>query len=107
MNTIYWAENFASEVLPLKQRESGALPDQPTIFNKDMKLHLTFTETDFTNFKEFEKSVKKQLGDNTYIGTDCLCFYFAYPKELVSMLRPLSPYKQLEFDLESSLPDKK
>ena len=72
-----------------------------------MKLHLTFEEKDFVSLREFDKAVKRQLGTHTYVGTDCLCIYFDYPKELAAMLRPFSLVKQLEFDLESSLPDAK
>jgi hypothetical protein len=70
-----------------------------------MKLNLKFEERDFENMKSFEKAVKKQLGPNVYVGTDSLCFYFDYTKELVQRLRPYSPNNQLEFDLESSLPN--
>ena len=72
-----------------------------------MKLNLTFKETDFESMRAFEKAVKQQLGQNVYVGTDSLCFYFDYPKKLVAMLRPNPADKQLEFELESSLPDKK
>lgn len=71
-----------------------------------MKVMLTFNESDFEGFRNFEKSVKKQLGNNVYVGTDSLCLYFDYPKELRDMLRPFPPKTQLEFELESSLPDK-
>lgn len=70
-----------------------------------MKLHLKFEENDFDSMRSFEKAVKKQLGPNVYVGTDSLCFYFEYSKELAQRLRPYSPNKQLEFDLESSLPN--
>jgi hypothetical protein len=69
-----------------------------------MKLELKFKETDFDSFRSFEKAVKKQLGDKIYVGTNSLCLYFDYPKELVEMLRPYPPTKQLEFVLESSNP---
>ncbi len=69
-----------------------------------MKLHLKFEKPDFESMKAFEKAVKKQLGQNVYVGTDSLCFYFDYPKELSQCLRPLCPHNQLEFNLESSLP---
>jgi len=72
-----------------------------------MQVHLKFGESDFENMRSFEKAVKQQLGSATYVGTDSLCFYFDYPKELVAMLRPFPSVKQLEFDLESSLPDAK
>ncbi len=69
-----------------------------------MKLNLTFEKSDFLNFKAFEKSVQKQLGNNVYVGTNSLCLYFDYPKEMVSMLRPYPENPQLEFELESSRP---
>lgn len=69
-----------------------------------MKVELKFKETDFENFRTFEKSVKKQLGNNVYVGTNSLCLYFDYPTSLVDMLRPYPQTKQLEFNLESSLP---
>lgn len=72
-----------------------------------MKLNLKFEEKDFENMRAFEKAVKKQLGNNVYVGTNNLCFFFEYPKELTAMLRPFPPNKQLEFELESSLPDQK
>lgn len=72
-----------------------------------MKVTLKFEEKDFENMRVFEKAVKKQLGNNVYVGTNNLCFFFDYPKELVAMLRPFPPAVQLEFDLESSLPDAK
>ncbi len=69
-----------------------------------MKIHLKFNDADFESFRSFEKSVKKQLGNNVYVGTNSLGLYFDYPKELADMLRPYPPTKQLEFDLESSTP---
>lgn len=69
-----------------------------------MKLELKFNESDFDSFKSFEKSVKKQFGNKVYVGTNSLCLYFDYPKELVDMLRPYPQTKQLEFVLESSTP---
>lgn len=69
-----------------------------------MKLELKFNESDFESFRAFEKAVKKQLGNNVYVGTNSLCFYFDYPKEMSDMLRPYPQTKQLEFVLESSLP---
>ena len=72
-----------------------------------MKLHLKFEESDFENLRAFEKAIRKQVGNNVYVGTDSLCVYFEYSKELKAMLRPMPPQVQLEFDLESSLPDKK
>ena len=68
-----------------------------------MKLKLQFNENDFHDMRSFEKAVKKQLGDKVYVGTDSLCFYFDYTKELKGMLKPYPPVKQLEFELESSL----
>lgn len=72
-----------------------------------MKVHLKLEDADFQNLRAFEKAVKRQLGSNVYVGTDSLQVYFDYPKELVAMLRPFPATKQLEFDLESSLPDAK
>lgn len=69
-----------------------------------MKLELKFNESDFDSFKSFEKSVKKQLGNKVYVGTNSLCLYFDYTKELSDMLRPYPQTKQLEFVLESSTP---
>jgi len=57
--------------------------------------------------RAFDKAVKRQLGPNVYVGTDSLCFYFDFPNELRAMLRPHPAQVQLEFDLESSLPDAK
>ncbi len=73
-----------------------------------MTLNLKFEENDFETLRSFDKAVKRQLGPNVYVGTDSLCFYFDYPKELSAMLRPFAPKGgQLEFTLESSLPDAK
>jgi len=72
-----------------------------------MKLNLKFNKEDFESLRSFEQSVKKQLGNNVYVGTNSLCFYFDYPKELVSMLRPFPEKEQFEFELESSRPDSK
>lgn len=72
-----------------------------------MKVSLKFEEKDFETLRTFEKAVKRQLGNNVYVGTDSLCLYFDYPQELVARLRPLYHGTQLEFELESSLPDKK
>jgi len=72
-----------------------------------MKVHLTFEKSDFADFRTFEKAVKRQLDSNVYVGTNSLCLYFDYPKELCEMLRPFPPSEQLEFDLESSCPDER
>jgi hypothetical protein len=72
-----------------------------------MTLNLKFEEKDFETLRTFDKAVKRQLGENVYVGTDSLCFYFDFPKELVARLRPLYKGNQLEFTLESSLPDAK
>lgn len=72
-----------------------------------MKINLKFDRADFENMRSFEKAVKKQLGNNVYVGTDCLSLYFPYSKELGAMLRPFPQVEQFEFDLESSLPDQK
>jgi len=84
-----------------------------------MKLHLTFEEKDFENMRAFEKAVKRQLGNDVYVGANSVCFYFDFPKELSAMLRPFAPGPgshpnklasekcPFEFDLESSLPDAK
>lgn len=66
-----------------------------------MKVILHFELKDFNNFKLFEKSVKNQLGQNCYVGTDSLCLYFDYPKELKEMLRPYPPETNLNFLLDS------
>lgn len=72
-----------------------------------MKLNLKFEKSDFDSLRTFDKAVKKQLGNNVYTGTNSLCLYFDYPKELAAMLRPFPPSEQFEFILESSLPDQK
>jgi hypothetical protein len=69
-----------------------------------MQVTLQFTEQDFKDLKSFEKAVQKQLGSNVYVGTDSLCLYFDYPKELKSMLRPFPDKQQLQFTLNSSKP---
>ena len=72
-----------------------------------MQVQLQFNDEDFANMRAFEKAVRRQLGNNVYVGTDSLCLYFDYPRELSAMLRPFPPSKQYEFTLESSLPDDK
>ena len=75
--------------------------------SETMTLNLKFEEKDFETLRAFDKAVKRQLGENVYTGTDSLCLYFDYPKELVARLRPMYNGTQLEFTLESSLPDAK
>jgi len=70
-----------------------------------MKVQLKFEEGDFANMRTLEKAVRRQLGTNVYVGTNSLCLYFEYPKEMAAMLRPFPEKKQFEFELESSLPD--
>jgi hypothetical protein len=82
------------------QRESGC-------HSETMTLNLKFEEKDFETLRAFDKAVKRQLGENVYTGTDSLCFYFDYCPEMVARLRPLYRGNQLEFTLESSLPDSK
>lgn len=73
-----------------------------------MTLNLKFEEKDFETLRTFDKAVKRQLGSNVYVGTDSLSFYFDYPPALVARLRPMRQEgNQLEFTLESSLPDAK
>lgn len=73
-----------------------------------MKLQLTFKAEDFESLRAFEKAVRRQLGNNVYVGSDSLCFFFDYPKQLAAQLRPFAPEpQQMEFELESSLPDAK
>jgi hypothetical protein len=67
---------------------------------------LKFEEKDFENFRAFEKAVKKQLGSDVYVGSDSLCWYFPFSKELSARLRPHCENKQLEFKLDSFQPDK-
>lgn len=69
-----------------------------------MVVNLKFEKSDFDSMRSFEKSVQQQLGNNIYVGTDSLCLYFDYPKELKDMLRPYPPKEQLEFTLTSSHP---
>ena len=66
-----------------------------------MNIMLEFKRSDFESFKAFEKSVKTQLGSNVYVGSDSLCLYFDYPKELRDMLRPNPQHEQLIFELGS------
>lgn len=75
--------------------------------SETMTLTLKFEEKDFETLRTFDKAVKRQLGPNVYTGTDSLCFYFEYTKELKERLRPNCSHVQLEFTLESSLPDSK
>jgi hypothetical protein len=70
-----------------------------------MEINLKFAEKDFDSMKSFQSAVQKQLGNNVYVGTDSLCLYFDFPKQLVAMLRPMPKDVQLEFTLKSSKPD--
>ena len=69
-----------------------------------MELLLKFELKDFENFKSFEKAVKKQLGNNVFVGTDSMAVYFDYSPQLKAMLRPYPETKQLEFVLTASHP---
>jgi hypothetical protein len=89
-----------------------------------MKLTLTLTKKDLESLRSLESAVKRQYG-NVYVGTNNFCVYFDYPKELCALLRPApgntfldsAPLKELltkldsgetlNFEVESSLPDKK
>lgn len=85
-----------------------------------MKLSLKFKQSDFESLRVFEKAVRNQLG-KVYVGTNSLCFYVEYPKELCALLRPkegnsyldvdklseLLQKEQLEFELDSFCPDEK
>ena len=64
-------------------------------------MNLKFEVKDFDSFKAFEKAVQKQVGNNVYVGSDSLCVYYEYPKELKAMLRPYAEKQQLEFTLTS------
>jgi hypothetical protein len=66
-----------------------------------MKVLLSFKPTDFATLRTFSTACEKQLGKNCYAGTDSLCIYFDYPKELKAMLRPYPPKEQLQFELSS------
>lgn len=66
-----------------------------------MKFLVEFKKEDFSSMRDFTKAVQKQLGNNCYVGTDSLCLYFDYPKELRDMLRPNPPHEQLIFELGS------
>ena len=75
-------------------------------FEKDRPFvaHLIYIkDEDFRDLKSFEKAVKAQLGKNVYVGTDSLCFYFDFPRDLANMLRPFPTEKQYEFELESKI----
>jgi hypothetical protein len=67
------------------------------LLNNIMKLQ--FTERDFKSFSDFEKAVKRQLGDTTYVGTEHLVVKWEYPKVLKEMLRPYPKEFQSEFEL--------
>ncbi len=70
-------------------------------------LKLKFEEKDFQTFRSFENAVERQAGSNVYVGTDSLCLYFDYPKELKAMLRPFPEKMCFEFELEASRSDRK
>ncbi len=71
-----------------------------------MTINLKFQEADFESMRSLEKAIKKQLGQNVYVGTNSMCLYFDYPPAMVAMIRPFPKEIQLEFTLDSSLPDK-
>lgn len=64
-----------------------------------MKIKLELTESDFKDFRSFEKALKKRFGENTYVGTDSLVFSVEYPKELKAMLRPYPETPTYQFEL--------
>ena len=74
-----------------------------------MQVQLQFQDSDFENMRAFEKAVKRQLGNNVYVGCNSLCLYFGFPKEFSAKLRPFAPKSDggMEVTLESSLPDAK
>lgn len=67
-----------------------------------MQVKVTFKPEDFKTMRTFESAVRRQLGKNVYVGTDSMCIYLDYPKELKAMLRPFPPAQQLEFTLDST-----
>lgn len=72
-----------------------------------MQVQLKFQDSDFETHRKFEAAVKRQLGNNVYVGSDSLCLYFDFTKELSARLRPFAPKGEIDVTLESSLPDAK
>ncbi len=64
---------------------------------KSLTVTLKFSEKDFKSFRDFENSMKRQLGQETYVGTDSCTVLVEYPNNLKAMLRPFPEKPQLEF----------
>lgn len=67
-----------------------------------MKVTLTFEKKDFATLREFGKAVERQCG-KTYVGSDYLCWYFDYPKELSALLRPSQQGSELTKEMLAKL----
>jgi hypothetical protein len=62
-----------------------------------LSVSLKFTPKELEDFRGFEKAMKRQLGSDTYVGTDHCVVVIEYPKELKAMLRPFPEKLQYEF----------
>ena len=65
-------------------------------------MNLSFKPKDFKDFKSFERAVKAQMGERTYVGTDSMIIYVEYPAELKAMIRPFPAQEQYEFSFTVS-----
>jgi hypothetical protein len=61
-------------------------------------MKLSFQPKDFKDMRSFEAAVKRQLGPNTYVGTDSMTVFVEFSPELKVMLRPFPAKEQFEFE---------
>lgn len=49
--------------------------------------NVSFTAAELANFESFAAAMTRQVGNNSYIGTNSFCVYFNYPDVLRQALR--------------------
>jgi len=72
-----------------------------------MKLNLSFTVDDYKSLDLFEKAVRRQLGNDAYVGTGSLVVYLYFPDNFSNTFHfnaPL-PNETYECELKSSIPN--
>lgn len=66
-----------------------------------MKLNLSFKEEDFFTLSTVEDAIRKQLGNNVYVGSQSLCVYLYFPANFADVFH--SAPETYECELKSSL----
>lgn len=51
-------------------------------------MKVTFTESDFKDFRKFQNAMNRKFGDSAYVGTDHACVLVEFSPELKAMTRP-------------------